>query len=71
MCAILSSHGAWPPTSHTIRRRLIEGATEEEEEMPSMGDISEVPYGEAMAWQGYVSPYYKESHIEYRVALRK
>ena len=39
--------------------------------MPSMGDISEVPYGEAMAWQGYVSPYYKESHIEYRVALRK
>ncbi|KAI8984311.1 acyl-CoA dehydrogenase/oxidase [Mycotypha africana] len=35
------------------------------------GSLSKVPYGEAMAFQGYKSPYYKESHFRFREAVRK
>ncbi|KAG0176042.1 hypothetical protein DFQ28_007923 [Apophysomyces sp. BC1034] len=35
------------------------------------GDISTVPYAESSAWMGYRSPYFKESHIRFRAALRK
>ncbi|KAJ3269321.1 hypothetical protein HK104_005146 [Borealophlyctis nickersoniae] len=35
------------------------------------GEISRVPYAEPSAWQGFQSPYYKESHFRFRQALRK
>ncbi|RKO88441.1 acyl-CoA dehydrogenase/oxidase [Blyttiomyces helicus] len=35
------------------------------------GDISEVPYAEPTAWQGWHSPYYNDSHFKFRSALRK
>ncbi|KAI9095171.1 acyl-CoA dehydrogenase/oxidase [Phlyctochytrium arcticum] len=35
------------------------------------GDISKVPYAEPSAWQGFYSPYYKESHFAFRKAVRE
>ncbi|KAG2189419.1 hypothetical protein INT44_004561 [Umbelopsis vinacea] len=40
-------------------------------EMYTPGTISKVPYGEASAWQGHKSPYFTESHIKFRSAIRK
>ncbi|TPX62529.1 hypothetical protein PhCBS80983_g00251 [Powellomyces hirtus] len=39
--------------------------------MQKPGDISEVPFAEPSAWQGFCSPYYKESHFKFRTAVRK
>ncbi|KAI8819314.1 acyl-CoA dehydrogenase/oxidase [Fimicolochytrium jonesii] len=39
--------------------------------MAKPGDISKVPYAEPVAWQGFYSPYYTESHFKFRAALRK
>jgi alkylation response protein AidB-like acyl-CoA dehydrogenase/predicted heme/steroid binding protein len=35
------------------------------------GDLSRVPYAEASAWQKYKSPYFKESHLRFKKAIRK
>jgi len=40
-------------------------------DMYAPGTISKVPYGEPSAWQGYKSPYFTESHIKFRAAIRK
>lgn len=51
----------------------LEGAEEKNEEnsVPGLEKISKVPYGEAMAFQGFESPYYKESHHKFRKAVRE
>ncbi|CAO3634210.1 unnamed protein product [Cunninghamella blakesleeana] len=33
--------------------------------------ISKVPYGESSAWMGFKSPYFKESHFKFRLAVRE
>jgi hypothetical protein len=33
--------------------------------------ISKVPYAEPLAWQGFKSAYFNESHFRYRAAVRK
>lgn len=59
------------------RPRLIVGRLESagkrtpENTVPSAADISQVPYGEPTAWQGFRSPYFNESHFEFRKDLRK
>ncbi|KAG2185997.1 hypothetical protein INT43_002435 [Umbelopsis isabellina] len=35
------------------------------------GTISQVPYGEPSAWQGFKSAYFTESHLKFREAIRK
>mmetsp|Transcript_14754 Transcript_14754/g.19357 ORF Transcript_14754/g.19357 Transcript_14754/m.19357 type:complete len:518 (+) Transcript_14754:181-1734(+) len=51
----------------------LEGAEEKNEEntIPGLDKISKVPYGEPMAFQGFESPYYKESHHRMRKAVRE
>ncbi|KAI8070857.1 acyl-CoA dehydrogenase/oxidase [Gongronella butleri] len=39
--------------------------------IPEAGELSEVPYAEPSAFQGYKSPYYKESHHKFRTEVRK
>ncbi|KAI9499666.1 acyl-CoA dehydrogenase/oxidase [Zychaea mexicana] len=34
------------------------------------GSLSKVPYAEPSAWQGFKSPYFKESHYKFRTAVR-
>ncbi|KAI9275679.1 acyl-CoA dehydrogenase/oxidase [Phascolomyces articulosus] len=34
------------------------------------GALSKVPYAEPSAWQGFKSPYFKESHYKFRTAVR-
>jgi alkylation response protein AidB-like acyl-CoA dehydrogenase len=36
-----------------------------------LGAISKVPYAEPLAWQGFKSAYFKESHFRFRTAVRK
>ncbi len=38
---------------------------------PEAGAISKVPHAENPAWQGFKTPYYKESHFAFRAAVRK
>jgi len=40
-------------------------------EFPAPGEISKVPYAEASGFQGLPTPYYKESHIRFRKAVRE
>ncbi|KAI9099326.1 acyl-CoA dehydrogenase/oxidase [Phlyctochytrium arcticum] len=40
-------------------------------ELTASGTISKVPYAESGFWQGRPSPFYTESHIRFRAALRK
>ncbi|KAI9319326.1 acyl-CoA dehydrogenase/oxidase [Dichotomocladium elegans] len=49
---------------------VIEGETPQVA-LRQPGDLSAVPYGEPSAWMGFKSPYYTESHIQFRVAVRK
>jgi len=49
---------------------VIEGSVEGDEPGSTLGEISEVPYAEHVAWRGYESPYYNDSHIELREEFR-
>ena len=49
---------------------MIEGSVEGDEPGSTLGEISEVPYAEHVAWRGYESPYYNDSHIELREEFR-
>jgi hypothetical protein len=40
------------------------------EEPTSLGEISEVPFAEHMAWRDFDSPYFTESHLELREKFR-
>jgi hypothetical protein len=41
-------------------------------ELLKPGEISHVPYAESSAWtKGFHSPYYKKSHFDFRIAVRK
>ncbi|CDH52513.1 acyl-dehydrogenase [Lichtheimia corymbifera JMRC:FSU:9682] len=40
-------------------------------EFREAGSLTKVPYGEPSAWMGFRSPYYTESHIKFRSAVRK
>ncbi|KAI9311301.1 acyl-CoA dehydrogenase/oxidase [Dichotomocladium elegans] len=48
----------------------IEGETPQIE-FREPGTLSKVPYAEPSAWMGFKSPYFKESHFKYRLAVRK
>jgi alkylation response protein AidB-like acyl-CoA dehydrogenase len=41
------------------------------EEPSNLGEISEVPFAEHIAWRDYDSPYFTESHIELRESFRE
>eukprot|EP00516_Mucochytrium_quahogii_P001769 CAMPEP_0203759814 /NCGR_PEP_ID=MMETSP0098-20131031/13055_1 /ASSEMBLY_ACC=CAM_ASM_000208 /TAXON_ID=96639 /ORGANISM=" , Strain NY0313808BC1" /LENGTH=517 /DNA_ID=CAMNT_0050653049 /DNA_START=166 /DNA_END=1719 /DNA_ORIENTATION=- len=51
----------------------LEGVEERNEDnrIETNGDISSVPYSEPSAWQGAASPYWKETHLNFRRKLRK
>ncbi|KAI9260225.1 acyl-CoA dehydrogenase/oxidase [Sporodiniella umbellata] len=38
--------------------------------IPEFGDISTVPYAEPSYWMGFKSPYFNESHTQFRKAVR-
>ncbi|KAI8391791.1 acyl-CoA dehydrogenase/oxidase [Radiomyces spectabilis] len=40
-------------------------------EIRQAGALSKVPYAESSAWMGFKSPYFKESHFRFRVAVRE
>ncbi|ORX62960.1 acyl-CoA dehydrogenase NM domain-like protein [Hesseltinella vesiculosa] len=39
--------------------------------IPQPGELSKVPYAESSAFSGFKSPYYKESHFQFRTEVRK
>eukprot|EP00193_Tetraselmis_chui_P016737 CAMPEP_0177790470 /NCGR_PEP_ID=MMETSP0491_2-20121128/23374_1 /TAXON_ID=63592 /ORGANISM="Tetraselmis chuii, Strain PLY429" /LENGTH=468 /DNA_ID=CAMNT_0019312551 /DNA_START=153 /DNA_END=1560 /DNA_ORIENTATION=- len=53
--------------------RLVIGtvAGEQEVALPEAGSVSMVPFAESSFWQGWKSPYFNDSHIRFRVAIRK
>lgn len=53
-----------------LRVGKIEG-WDEDNETESLGDISNVPFAEHIADVGYDSPYYTDSHLEFRENVRK
>jgi len=50
----------------------LEGAPNEEDtRIPTMAEISQVPFGEPSYWQGFQSPYYTEKHKAFRKEVRE